>query len=176
MRRGSRASGASCVKDHRLELGEGHRRHVVDESRQLLDVDVRHQVGPGREELPELHISGAELLERMAELARRLGRRGPLAGHADLTQNAEQPASPRDLPDLESPSQSFASHTHVRILSGPCENTRGMRLLRVTGLPPRNPVSSVARLRVLQGARPPINPLRTGAPSKLPVLGSDFED
>ena len=54
-----------------LDVRERHRRHVVDELPELLDVDVRQEVGPRREQLPELDVGRAELLERAAGSGRR---------------------------------------------------------------------------------------------------------
>jgi len=59
---------AQLTANHRLEVGERHGRHLVDEPGELLDVDVRHQIRPGREELAELHVGRPELLQRLAEL------------------------------------------------------------------------------------------------------------
>ena len=68
----------------RENLLERNRRQLVDEPAELLDVDIGQQVGPRGEELPELDVGGAELLERVAELACSLAGRRPVADDADL--------------------------------------------------------------------------------------------
>ena len=57
---------ADVLVDDPARLRERERRHVVDELAELLDVDVGEKVRPRGEQLAELHVGGAELLERPA--------------------------------------------------------------------------------------------------------------
>jgi hypothetical protein len=61
-----------------LGLGEREGRHLVHELAELLDVDIREEVRSRREQLPELQVGGAELLERVAELNRAVPRGRPV--------------------------------------------------------------------------------------------------
>jgi hypothetical protein len=97
----TREDVAEGAADDRLELRERHRRHLVDEPAQLLDVDVGQEVGPRGEELPQLDVGRAEALEGEPEVARALARRRALADDADLPQHTEQAAAPRDERHLE---------------------------------------------------------------------------
>jgi hypothetical protein len=72
-----------------------------NEFAELLDVDVGEQVWTGREQLAELQVRGAQLLERAAELDRAFARRGPLGDHADLSENAQEPPAARGARNLE---------------------------------------------------------------------------
>ena len=63
--------GIEVLIDHCFDLRERNRRHLVDEPAELLDVDIREQVGTAREQLSELDVRRPELLERASELARR---------------------------------------------------------------------------------------------------------
>src|SRR3954466_2153223 len=79
-----------------LDLRERERRHLVDELRELLDVDVWEQVGARRKQLAELEERRAELLQRAAELDRALAGRRPRPGDAELAQDAHELAPARD--------------------------------------------------------------------------------
>jgi hypothetical protein len=70
---------------------------------ELVDVDVRQEIRPRREELPELDEGRAELLEAEAKRPRALARRFPPAGHADLGKDSPQSTLLCDPPDGESP-------------------------------------------------------------------------
>src|SRR5919204_1215365 len=96
----------------RLELAEWHRRHLVDEAPELVDVDVRQEIGPRGEKLPELDVRRAEALEREPEVARPLARRRPLADDADLAQHAEQAAPPGDPRHLEGTLRPLSPRSH----------------------------------------------------------------
>ena len=63
---------------------ERNRRDLVDELPELLDVDVREQVRPRRQQLAELHVGRPELLERASELPCALRGRRPPSGDSDL--------------------------------------------------------------------------------------------
>ena len=72
---------AQIVLDHPLGLLERERAHVVLERSQLDDDVRRDDVGPRREQLPELDEGRAELVEQLAQMlaarrARSLGLRG----------------------------------------------------------------------------------------------------
>ena len=60
--------------DDLFDLFERERPHVVLERAKLRDDVRRDDVGPGREQLPELHEGRAELLEHLAEVNATLGR------------------------------------------------------------------------------------------------------
>ena len=108
---------SEVLADHGLELRERHRRHLVHELAELVDVDVGQEVGARREELPELHVRGAELLQRAPELARSFPRGGPLPDDPDFAQDAEQAAPPRYPPDLERAPRALEPGTHRGIMS-----------------------------------------------------------
>jgi hypothetical protein len=94
--------GAEIGLDDGRDVCERHRGHLVDELAELLDVDVRQEVRPGGEQLPELDVGRPELLERQAELACALGSRRPLAADdADLAKHAEETPAPCDASHLE---------------------------------------------------------------------------
>jgi hypothetical protein len=97
---------------HLLDLRERHRRYLVDEPRQLLDVDIGKQVRPRREELAELDVRRAELFERIAELASAFDRSRTLAGHSDLAQDAEEPATARDARNVQRALETLGPRTH----------------------------------------------------------------
>lgn len=103
---------AELLVDPRRDLLERHRRRVVDELDQLLDVDVRKQVGPRRQQLSELHVGRPQLLESAAELDRGFVGRGPLAADAHLSQDARQLAPACDAGDLQRPVQPLSPRTH----------------------------------------------------------------
>ena len=58
---------ADVLVDDPASLRERERRHVVDELAQLVDVDVGQEVRTRGEQLAELHVRGAELLEAEPE-------------------------------------------------------------------------------------------------------------
>ena len=58
---------AELLLHHLHDLLLGERRHVVLQRRELLDVLRRQQVGPRRQDLPELRERRAELLEGGAQ-------------------------------------------------------------------------------------------------------------
>ncbi len=59
---------SELLLDHPLGLLERERPHVVLQPAQLDDDVRRHDVGPGREKLPELHERRAELVEYLAQV------------------------------------------------------------------------------------------------------------
>jgi hypothetical protein len=69
-------------------IAERHGRHLVDELRELLDVHVRQEIRARREQLAELDVRRAELLQRAPELDRALACRGTFADDADLREDA----------------------------------------------------------------------------------------
>ena len=89
---------AELLLHHRDDLGLGHRRDRRLQRAQLLDVLGRDEVGPGREHLAELAEGGPELLERLAELLRRLLVVRPAQGAAGEPADHRGPEHPRDLP------------------------------------------------------------------------------
>ena len=119
----SRAKISSPISSStiRRSLFERERRHVVDELLELLDVDVRQQVRPRRQHLPELDEGGAELLQPFAKRSRALTRRRLVADRPDLGQHAQQPAASRDAANLERAPGAASSPAH-RGRSAPPEN------------------------------------------------------
>src|SRR5437867_4338706 len=99
-------------RDHLLDLLERNRRHLVDELPELLDVDVGQQVWARGEELAELDVSGAELLQRLPELLRTVARRGPVAPDPQLAQHAQEPAATGDAADVHGTLQPLGAGTH----------------------------------------------------------------
>ncbi len=81
---------AEICADDRVDVRKRHGRHLVDEPAQLLDVDVRQEVGTRRKELAQLDERRAELLQGQAEVARALTRRLSMPAHADLRQDAAE--------------------------------------------------------------------------------------
>ena len=59
---------SQLLLDHPLGLLERERPHVVLEAAQRDDDVGRHDVGPGREKLPELDERRAELVEHLAQV------------------------------------------------------------------------------------------------------------
>jgi hypothetical protein len=87
--------------DRLAQRRKRQRLDVVDERAELLDVDVRQQVGPRGEQLTQLDERGAELLERLAEANRALARRRLVAERTNLAQHAQKVRAPRDRGQLE---------------------------------------------------------------------------
>src|SRR5205823_5857163 len=79
---------AELGADHRVDVGEGHRRDLVDEVRKLLDVDVGEKIRPRRQELPELDERRPELFEPLPERTGSLTRRLAVAANAHLREYA----------------------------------------------------------------------------------------
>src|SRR5439155_4836518 len=91
---------AQLLLHHGDDLGLRQRRHLILESRELLDELGRQQVGTRREDLAELREGRAELLERRAQAARAVAEVAvgallpqPVLRHhaADVDRAAEQP-------------------------------------------------------------------------------------
>ena len=61
----AKTSSPRSARIDAVDLRERHRRHLVDEMAELLDVHVRQQIRPRREQLAELDVRRAELLQRM---------------------------------------------------------------------------------------------------------------
>jgi hypothetical protein len=83
------------------ERRERQRLDVVDELAQLVDIDVRQQVGPRRKQLPELDERRPELLERFPEADRALAGRRPVAHDPHLAQHAQKVRAAGDHRHLE---------------------------------------------------------------------------
>ena len=97
--------------DHPLGLLERERPHVVLQPAQLDDDVGRHDVGPGREELPELHERRPELVEHLAQVLAARGRRAVLGrdvGEAVLRRAARQEVA--ELVRLEEVAEAVAHH------------------------------------------------------------------
>src|SRR5207248_10452933 len=92
---------AQVLVDHLPDGCERLGRHLVDEPPQLLDVDVRKQVRPGREQLTELDVRRPEVLERGAEAARTVAGRLPASDDSELRKDTPAPAPPRNAHDME---------------------------------------------------------------------------
>jgi len=108
---------ADVLADHRLELVVRGRRDLVDELAELLDVDVRQEVWPRGEQLAELQVGGAELLERAPELDGALTSGRAVADDAHLAQDAKQAVSPCGARDLERAPRALEPYAHSRFLS-----------------------------------------------------------
>ena len=59
---------AELLRDRPLDVRERERAHVVLQAAQLGDDVRRHDVGPRREQLPELDERRAELVEHLAQV------------------------------------------------------------------------------------------------------------
>ena len=105
------------LRDHGLDQRVGHRLDLVDELAELLDVDVRKQVGARGEQLPELDVRGAELLERAAKLDRALAGGRLVADDADLGEHAQEARPPRDARHLERAPPAAGAGSHRRGVS-----------------------------------------------------------
>ncbi len=105
------------LPDRPLDLRERNRRHLVDEPSELLDVHVREEVGTRREELSQLDVGRAELLQRRPELARALLGRGAVTDDADLSQDAHQASAPGHPRDVERAPRAPDPGAHGRFLS-----------------------------------------------------------
>ena len=106
--------GVEVLADHRFDLLERNRRHLVDEPLELLDVNVRKQVGSRREQLPELDVRRPELFERLAKRTRALGRRGARPDDADLPQRSKEAPAPRHAGDVDGSPEPCCARTHSR--------------------------------------------------------------
>ena len=100
------------LRDHLVDLLERDRRDLVDQLGQLLDVRIRQQVRARREQLPQLDVGGAKLLERLPELPRAFAGRRVAAPHAELAQHAQQAASPRHPPDVDGTLEALGARAH----------------------------------------------------------------
>jgi hypothetical protein len=129
---------AEVGADRRVDVDERHRRHLVDELRQLLDVDVGQEIGAGREELPELDVRRPQLLECLAKPPGALARRLAVADGADLGQHPTKAGFPRDLRHLQRTARAVQAYAHVlpRLRVGRPGNT---------GRPPQPPRTAMAR-------------------------------
>ena len=107
------------LRDHGLDQRVGHRLDLVDELAELLDVDVGKQVGARGEQLPELDVRGAELLERAAKLDRTLAGGRLVADDADLGEHAQEARPPRDARHLERAPPAAGAGSHRRGVSCP---------------------------------------------------------
>ena len=112
---------AEVLAQHRLDLRERDRRDGVDEAAELLDVDVGQEIGPRREELPELDERRPELLEALAERLRSLARRVALAGHADLGKDSPQSALLCDPPDGQRAPRALETCAHDGVNATVCD-------------------------------------------------------
>ena len=134
------------LADDPLDLRERERRHLVDELAELLDVNVRKQVGPRREQLPELQVGGAELLERTAELDGALPSRRPVADEAHLAEDAKQAAAPCSARDLERAPRALEPCAHNRFFPSPLVRrnyeARRVRIARVSSAAETEPSNS----------------------------------
>jgi hypothetical protein len=106
--------GTEVSPDHRVDLGEGHRRHLVDEVAELLDVHVGQQVRPRRQELAQLDKGRAELLECLAKALRRLTRRFAMADDADLRKHPAETGTAGDPRDGQGSASPLHAYAHVR--------------------------------------------------------------
>ena len=114
--------GGEIVRDHLLDLGKGHRRNLVDQLAELLDVDVWKEIRPGGEQLSQLDVGGAELFQRLPELLRALGRGRAVPPDSELAQNAQEPAPACYPTDVQGTPETLSPNAHQG------ESVRGFRL------------------------------------------------
>jgi hypothetical protein len=88
--------------DDALDVLDRERRHVVLELLQLDDDVRRDDVGPGREQLTELHERRAELVEHLPQASAPVAVRLPV-GRAPPVDEVAEPVSRRDPADLGDP-------------------------------------------------------------------------
>jgi hypothetical protein len=105
---------AQVGPDHRVDLAEGHGRHRVDEVAELVDVHVRQQIRPRRQELPQLDVRRAELLQRLAEASCRLTRRFAVAGDANLRKYPAETGTAGNPRDGHRPASPLHASDHVK--------------------------------------------------------------
>src|SRR6185295_1828159 len=103
---------------------------------ELVDVHVRKQIGARGEKLPELDVRRAELLERLAELAGALARRGAATPDAELAQHAQQPRLPGDAPDVQRALPTLSPDAH----QGDISRCSGLETRRLHALPRKEAV------------------------------------
>ena len=99
------------LADDPLDVLERKRPHVVLQRAQLDDDVGRHDVGPRREELPELHERRPELVEDLAQVLAAGGRGAVLGGHGShplLRRAAGQEVA--ELVRLEEIAEAVAHH------------------------------------------------------------------
>ena len=94
---------AQLLLHHLDDLRLGERRHLVAQRGELVDVLRRHEVGTGGEHLPELAEGRAELLERLAELARGLAGLGAVVVALAPGEQLGDPVLRDDARDLGRP-------------------------------------------------------------------------
>ena len=145
--------------DHLAQRREGQRRHVVDELRQLVDVDVGQQVGSGREQLAELHERRPELFEALAEANGALARRRLVADDADLAEDLQQMRAARHARQFERAAYlALVGHrerpAHVASVGNRARGYRSRRGPTPRARRPRRPARRVRRHqdRVVRGA------------------------
>ena len=108
--------------DDALDLVERHRRNLIHELLELLDVHVRQQVGTRREQLAELDVGRPELLERLPELPSRL------PGSLDGCPRPRAPAAPGAGPTGGQRARRTARAWLVRVGRPSARSLRGPRL------------------------------------------------
>ncbi len=99
--------------DHGVDLGERHRRHLVDEAAELLDVHVGQEVRPRGEELAQLDEGRAELLQRAPESFRTLTCRVSVTDDADLREHPAESGTAGDPGDGQRPASPLHACAHV---------------------------------------------------------------
>ncbi len=108
-----KTSSPRSARIDRLDVDERDGRRVVDELRELLDVLIREQVGPRREQLPELDVRRPELFERLTEVARALASGVAVPANADLREDAPNSAPPRDTGDVQRAPSTLYPCAHI---------------------------------------------------------------
>ena len=95
---------AELLADHALDIHERKRPHLILQAAQLGDDVRRHDVGPRREQLPELDERRPELVEHLAQMAAARGRRA-VDGRvpAPAFEQIAEAVAHRDLRDLAQP-------------------------------------------------------------------------
>ena len=117
---------AELLLDHPLRFLERERAHVVLERAQLGDDVRRNDVGPRRQQLPELHERRTELLEHLPQMLPARGRAAlRRRGEPRLRRTARQEV--RELVRLEPVPEAVPDH-HLRDLRQASEVPRRRRL------------------------------------------------
>ena len=142
------------LQDHALDVRERERLDVVLQAAQLGDDVRRHDVGPGREQLPELDERRPELVEHLAQVPAAQGRRAGVAVPPAVEHEAEAVAD-RDLGDLAQPAD--ARGLRPSWPPAKCCTAGACQRGKAAGTPPSTGMTApvVARERSETGTRPP---------------------
>src|SRR5207253_11475895 len=88
--------GAKLLVDRLPNLLKCNGGSGIYQLRELVDVNIRKEIRPRGQQLAELDVRRPELFQSLAKFLRRFARRRPVADDADLAEDANQLAPPRD--------------------------------------------------------------------------------